>query len=105
MYQSVSSPVTNPSKKAEAIVISKKTNANTEQLDAAVAWCMQNGSCGYGALKTNKFPFIKDSEVINECLDGKTVTGEERSYCTILTSDKEKSIVHFVKKKIDATYE
>ena len=70
----------------------------TEQLDAPVAWCIQNGSRGYAALKTGKFPLIKDHETINKCLDQKIVT-EERSYCTILTSNEEKSIVHFVKNK------
>ena len=71
----------------------------TEQLDATVAWCIQNGSRGYAALKTGKFPLIKDHETINNCLDRKIVTGEMRSYCTILTSNEEKSIVHFVKNK------
>ena len=37
------SPVSNPSTKAEVIVIRKRTNAKTEQLDAAMAWCIQNG--------------------------------------------------------------
>ena len=93
------SPASNPLTKAEAINIRKRTNTKTEQLDAAVTWCIQNGSCGYAALKTGKFPLIKDCELINKLLDGKIVTGEERSYCTILTSNKEKSIVHFVKNK------
>ena len=53
------------STKVEAIVIGKGTNAKTEQLDAAMAWCIQNGSCGYAALKTGKFPLIKDFETIN----------------------------------------
>ena len=68
-------------------------------LDAAVAWCIQNGSRDYAALKTGKLPLIKDREMINKRLDGKIVTGKERSYCTILTSDEEKSNVHFVKNK------
>ena len=59
------SPASNPSTKAEVIVIRKRTNAKTEQLDAAMAWCIQNGSCGYAALKTGKFPLIKDFETIS----------------------------------------
>ena len=64
------SPLSNPSTKAEAIVKRNRTNAKTEQLDAAVAWCLQNGSRDYAALKTGKFPLIKESEMINKCLDG-----------------------------------
>ena len=37
------SPASNPSTKVETTVIKRRTNAKTEQLDAAVAWCIQNG--------------------------------------------------------------
>ena len=36
------SPASNPSTKVETTVIKRRTNAKTEQLDAAVAWCIQN---------------------------------------------------------------
>ena len=81
------SPRSNPSTKADAVVARKRTNAKAEQLKAAVAWCAENGARGYAALKTGQFPLIKDRETINKRLDGNIVTGEERAYCTILTSE------------------
>lgn len=93
------SPRSNPSTKADAVVARKWTNAKAEQLKAAVAWCVENGARGYAALKTGQFPLIKDRETINKRLDGKIVNGEERAYCTIITSEEDRSIVQFVKNK------
>lgn len=90
---------TNPSTKADAVVARKRTNEKSQQLKAAVAWCLENNVRGYAALQTGQFPLIKDRETINKRLDGKIITGEEKSYCTILTSDEERSIVQFVKNK------
>ena len=59
-------PRSNPSTKADAVVARKRTNAKTEQLEEAVAWCMQNGKRGYAALQTGQFPLIKDRETINK---------------------------------------
>jgi hypothetical protein len=89
----------NPSSKAEATVARKRTNAKNKQLEEAVAWCLEHGKRGYAALKTGLFPLIKDRETINTRLDGKIITGQERSYCTILTQEEEHSIVEFVKTK------
>ena len=93
------SPRTNPSTKSDAVVIRKRTNMKNEQLEAAVAWCVDNGARGHAALKTGLFPLIKDRETINKRLDGKIITGQERSYCTILTPAEEESIVSYVKNK------
>ena len=51
------------------------------------------------AMNLSVLTLKNETERINKCLDGKILTGEERSYCTILTSDEEKSIVHFVNNK------
>ena len=63
----------------------KRINAKTEQLKAAVAWCIENGARGYAALKTGQFPLIKDRETINKRLDGKIITGTN---CTVLTAEE-----------------
>ena len=97
--QNLRSPTTNPSTKADAVVDRKQTNAKSQQLKAAIVWCLENNVRGYAALQTGQFPLIKDRETIHKQLDGKIVTREERSYCTILTSDEERSIVQFVKNK------
>lgn len=89
----------NPSTKAEALVARKRTNEKEEQLKAAEAWCRENGKRGYAALKTGQFPSIKDRETINKRLDGKVISGEEKLYCKILTSQEEKMIVEYVKNK------
>ena len=83
----------------EALVARKQTNEKEEQLKAAEAWCRANGKPGYAALKTGQFPLIKDRETINKRLDGKLLTGEERLYCKVLTSQEENMIVQCVKNK------
>ena len=40
--QNLRSPTTNPSTKADAVVARKRTNAKSQQLKAAVAWCLEN---------------------------------------------------------------
>ena len=68
-------------------------------MKAAVPWCVENGKRGHAALKTGQFPLIKNRETINKRLNGKVVTGQERAYCTILTSEEENTIVKFVKNR------
>ena len=65
-----------------------------------IAWRITVG--GQAALKTGRFPLIKDRETINRRLDGKVKNGEERSYCSILTNTEERMIVEFAKIRIDA---
>ena len=67
----------NPSTKSEVAVIRKRSNQKSDQLKAAVEWCIQNKSRGHAALKTGLFPLIKDHETINKRLDGKVIHGEE----------------------------
>ena len=55
----------NPSTKAEALVVRKQTNEKEEQMKAAETWCRANDKHGYAALKTGQFPLIKDRETIN----------------------------------------
>ena len=62
-------------------------------------YCKENSCRGHVALKTGRFPPIKDRETFNRRMDGKIVNGREKSYCTILTNFEEQSIVNFVKNK------
>ena len=77
----------------------KWTIEKGEQLKAAEAWCRENGKRGYTALKTGQFPLIKDRKTINQRLDGKIFTGEEKWYCKTLTSEEENMIIQFLKNK------
>ena len=47
-------PGSNPSTKADVGVARKHTNTKVDQLNAAVAWCVENGKGGYVALKTER---------------------------------------------------
>ena len=89
----------NLSTKAEAAVTRKHTNAKNKQLEDAVQWCRVNNARGKAALNTELFPLIKDRETINRRLDGKIKNGEERSYCSIMTTEEEYSLVRFVKNR------
>ena len=50
---------------------------------------------GYKALQSGNFPLIKHRKTIDDRLDGKIVTGEEKSYCSILLPDEERAIIKF----------
>ena len=80
------SPASNPSTKAEAIVMRKRINVKLRN------W-MQ---LWHGLSRVVSGALIKDYEMIN-----KIVSKEERSYWTMLTSNEEKSVVHFMNKKTD----
>ena len=45
------------------------------------------------------FPSIKCPKSINRRLDGIVVAGEEKRYCSILTSDEEESLVRYIKNR------
>lgn len=74
-------------------------NERENQLNKAVEWCKENGTRGWSAVKSGMFPLIKDRRTINKRLDGEIQTGEEKSYCSILTNEEENSIVRFLKNK------
>ena len=85
--------------KAEALVVQKKRERKAAQLEEACRWCIENNARGYKALSTGLFPLIKDKATINNRLDNKVITGKEKEYCSILTSEEEESLVRFVKNK------
>ena len=89
----------NSKSKAEATVARKMKVNKDRQLKEAVQYCLDNNVRGHSALKTGRFHLIKDRETINRRLDGQVITGEERSYCTILTPDEEEVVVNYVKNK------
>ena len=84
---------------AGAKIARKRTDAKNDQLAKAVKYCQENECRGHSALKTGMFPLIKDRQTNNRRLDGKVQTGDERSYCTILTDAEERSIVAYAKNK------
>jgi len=75
--------ITCPNNKAEATVARKNITEKEKQLDAAVEWCNQNNVKGYTAIKSCKFPLIKNRRTIDKRLDGEIVTGQEKNYCTV----------------------
>ena len=89
--------LSNPNNSAEAKVARKRINTKAEQLKDAVEWCKQHNCRGYSAGKL--FPLIKDRRTIDKRLDGKIVTGEEKSYCSVLTLAEEEILVEYIKNK------
>ena len=89
----------NSNNQAEARVNRKGINEKNKQLNDAVQWCLKNKTTGYQAIKTGKYPLIKSYKTINKRLHGDIITGEEKTYCSILYPDEEKSIVEFLKNK------
>ena len=57
-----------------------------------------NNVRGYSAIKSGLFPLVKNRRTIDKRLDGVIVTGTEKEYCSILTSEEEDSrnLVFFV---------
>ena len=84
---------------AGAKIARRRTNAKNKQLEEAVKFCQENGCRGQAALRTGRFPLIKDRETINRRLDWKVKNGRERDYCAILSETEERSIVSFIKNK------
>ena len=80
-------------------MIYKTTRVKEEQLNAAVEYCRENDCKGYAALSTGRFPMIKDPRTINNRLENIIVTGEEKSYSTILTKTEEEKFVKYLLNK------
>ena len=81
----------------------KVTSKVCKQIQEAVDFCLENGCKGYAALATGKFPLIKDARTINRRLNPTDprhlTTGEEKSYCKILTKEEESSFVRYLMNK------
>ena len=84
---------------AEAKVARKKITEKEQQLKEAVEWSNEHNVRGYSAIKSGLFPLVKNRRTIDKRLDGVIVTGNEKEYCSILTSEEEDYIVTFVKNK------
>ena len=80
----------------------KRALEREEQLKKAVLYCNENNCKGYAAITSGLFPLIKDHRTINRRLEdsnNKIEIGEEKSYCQILTSSKEKEYVRYLMNK------
>ena len=89
-------------------ILFKNEKRRQEQLAEAVEYCLEHNCKGYAAIKSGRFPSIKDPRTINRRLpvrDGekrskpKILAGEEKAYCKILTSEEESSFVTYLKNK------
>ncbi|XP_066924340.1 uncharacterized protein [Clytia hemisphaerica] len=87
-----------PSSKAEAAVKRKQINEKSAQIEEAVEWCKINGKKGYSALKTGRFPLIKDRGTIDRRLKEKKINSK-KEHQRILTPEEERSVVEFAKNK------
>ena len=87
-----------PTSKTNASLLQKQKQEREQQLKAAVQYCLNNNCKGYSAVKSGKFPLIKDHRTINNRLNGGNI-GLEKEYCSILTKKEEESLVRFCKNK------
>ena len=87
-----------PTSKTNASLLQKQKQEREQQLKAAVQYCLNNNCKGYTAVKSGKFPLIKDHRTINKRLNGGNI-GLEKEYCSILTKKEEESLVRFCKNK------
>ena len=87
---------TKPETKAEAQVYRKDIRAREIQVEKAVDWCKENNKRGQAALKTGKFPLIKDRGTIDRRLDSK-LKNLKKDHLRIL--DEENEIVRYIKNK------
>ena len=71
------------------------------RLKEAMEYCIEKGCKGYAAIASGLFPLIKDPRTINRRLEdapgkSKIVTGQEKSYCKMLTEKEETSLVRYL---------
>ena len=71
--------MSNPNNNVEATVCRSAIMKRESQPQEAVAWCREHNCCGYLALKSGLFPLIKHGRTIDDRLDNKVITGQERS--------------------------
>ena len=89
---------TKPETKAEAQVYRKDIRAREIQVEKAVDWCKENNNRCQAALKTGKFPLIKDKGIIDRRLDGK-LKNLKKDHLRILSPDEENEVVRYIKDK------
>ena len=65
----------------------------------AVDWCNENNKRGQAALKTGKFPLIKDRGTIDRRLDGKLKNPKKDHLRIPKSPDEENEIVRYIKNK------
>ena len=71
------------------------------RIKPASKYCIERKCKGYQTASTRLFPLIKDLRTINRRLEDseknkKILTGEEKSYCKILTKMEETSLVNYL---------
>ena len=54
---------------------------------------------GWSAVQSGLFPSIKAHRTINKCLDGVMQEGEQKRYCSLLTSPEETSLIRYIKNR------
>ena len=77
----------------------KLTDARLRVKLEAVQWCRDNDCRGYECVSKG-FANGFDARTINNALDEKTTPGQEREYCSILTSDEELTLVRYLKNRV-----
>ena len=77
-------------------VDAKKMNAKKTEIEHAVKYCRQFNCKGYRAIKELGLKYIKDARTINNHLQGKVITGDEKKDQRILTEKEEQSLVKYL---------
>ena len=88
--------------KAKANINRKAYNERQKQIADAVSYCLENNCKGKAALKTGRFPLIKDHKTISRRLNGEVIHGNERISQSILIPEEEELLVDYAKKKCRA---
>ena len=68
-------------------------------MDEAVDWCGENGKRGWSAVQSGLFTSMKAHRTINKHLDGVMKEGEQKRYCSLLTSPEETSLIRYIKNR------
>ena len=80
-----------PTSRPKATLIKNQAKERENQLKEAVQYCVEKNCRGYSAVKSGLFPLIKDRRTIDKRLDGKSGTGDEKEYCSVVTISEEKA--------------
>ena len=100
----ISSPIISPNtpKKTRHLslhdekVSAKKMKAKKMEIEKAVKYCRDNNCKGYKAIAELGLVYVKDARTINQHLQGKVVTGDEKREQRILTDKEENSLVNYL---------
>ena len=88
-----------PTSKSTCNVLRDVIMMKSKQLEEAVEWCRINNKHSWAAIKSGKFPLIKDLRKINKRIDGVIITGNEKENCSIITKDEEESLACYIRNK------